>query len=130
MQTFLTVHEATSNPVDILANHEINYFFPDPPGTPLISGLSSGELIETGSPRKLTCSTSPAGHPPAKLVWFVGDEMVDSQYAVEDDTASAQITFVPRLVPNIQAAKYIQRNTTSYTIPEVKHLELNQFSVI
>ena len=68
----------------------------DPPGVPRISGLRSGARVTTGTRHQLTCQTRPAGHPPAQLVWFMGDEMVDSQYTVEGDTAMAQITFVPQ----------------------------------
>jgi len=60
-----------------------------PPGVPTISGVISDSNIQ-----HLTCSTN-AGHPPARLSWYRGSEMMDSHYTLEDDTVSAIITFVP-----------------------------------
>jgi len=60
-----------------------------PPGIPTISGISPDSKIQN-----LICSTS-AGHPPARLSWYRGSEMMESHYTVEGDTVSAIITFVP-----------------------------------
>ena len=50
--------------------------------------------MTSGNVQRLTCSTK-AGHPPAKLVWYKGQEMMESHYSLDGDTASSQITFVP-----------------------------------
>ncbi|XP_059083711.1 uncharacterized protein LOC131880986 isoform X2 [Tigriopus californicus] len=68
-----------------------------PPGLPNISGVHSGEQMETGSPRELTCMSKPAGHPPARIQWFMGNQMMESHYSVEGDVALAQVTFVPQI---------------------------------
>lgn len=68
-----------------------------PPGLPNISGVHSGEQMETGSPRELTCMSKPAGHPPAQIRWFMENQMMESHYSVEGDMALAQVTFVPQI---------------------------------
>ncbi len=74
-------------------------FFADPPGPPRISGLRPGSRLRAGGrPRRLTCSAVPAGRPPARLEWYLGDQMVESRYSVEDGRARAQITFVPKVI--------------------------------
>lgn len=48
----------------------------DPPGTPNITGLSYGSVLEEGQLKRLTC-LSMAGNPLADLAWFRGDERVE-----------------------------------------------------
>ena len=71
----------------------------DPPGRPEISGLNEGSVVKEGKNQKLLCKTK-AGKPPAQLVWYMGEHMMNSQYSVNGDTVQAQITFVPRLEDN------------------------------
>ena len=52
--------------------------------------------MKEGKNQRLLCK-SKAGKPPAKLVWYMGEHMMTSQYSVNGDTVQAKITFVPRI---------------------------------
>ena len=68
----------------------------DPPGRPEIHGADNGSKMKEGKNQRLLCK-SKAGKPPAKLVWYMGEHMMASQYSVNGDTVQAKITFVPRI---------------------------------
>ena len=50
-----------------------------PPGVPQIAGPEAGAAVEAGRPQRLTCYSA-AGHPPAQLQWYRGNQMMESQY--------------------------------------------------
>ena len=71
------------------------YSISDPPGEPQILGLSSGEVLQAGSLKRLTC-TSMAGNPLAHLTWYLGDRFLKSEYSTRDNYAFAELNFQPR----------------------------------
>ena len=58
--------------------------------------MNEGSIVKEGRNQQLLCKTK-AGKPPAQLVWYMGEHMLDSQYSVNGDTVQAKITFVPRI---------------------------------
>ena len=74
---------------DLIHHYILLLFFTDPPGNPKITGLDHALL--SGSEHKLTCVTK-AGHPPAKLNWFKGSNMMKSHYTVEGDLVKAEVS--------------------------------------
>lgn len=58
--------------------------------------MNEGSIVKEGRNQQLLCKTK-AGKPPAHLVWYMGEHMVDSQYRVNGDSVEAKITFVPRI---------------------------------
>ena len=65
--------------------------------------------MKEGKNQKLLCKTK-AGKPPAQLVWYMGEHMMDSQYSVNGDTVQAKITFVPRIEDNGMVLRCEARN--------------------
>ena len=66
-------------------------------------------MVKEGKNQRLLCTTK-AGKPPAQLVWYMGEHMMDSQYSVNGDTVEAKITFVPRIEDNGMVLRCEARN--------------------
>ncbi|TMW39899.1 hypothetical protein DOY81_015020 [Sarcophaga bullata] len=45
----------------------------DPPSPPLLTGYNDGDVITSGSVKKLQCSSS-GGNPPPSLIWYKNDK--------------------------------------------------------
>ena len=71
--------------------------------------MNEGSVVKEGKNQRLLCTTK-AGKPPAKLVWYMGEHMMDSQYSVNGDTVEAKITFVPRIEDNGKELRCEARN--------------------
>lgn len=63
-----------------------------PPGAPQIEGYHDGDIVQVGDKLTLAC-ISRGGNPPAKLVWYRGDEQVDITYTTSGRESTNTHTF-------------------------------------
>lgn len=67
--------------------------FLDPPSPPLLTGYNDGDVITSGSVKKLQCSSS-GGNPPPSLIWYKNDKKLNTQSKVIDSKIISEITIL------------------------------------
>ncbi|XP_076457833.1 nephrin-like [Babylonia areolata] len=70
-----------------------------PPGSPVITGYTTGQVVRTNSTVILTC-TSTGGNPLGTVVWRKGDRRIDSSFTSGRNRAINEYTFVARASDN------------------------------
>ncbi|KAL8598029.1 hypothetical protein ACOMHN_062627 [Nucella lapillus] len=83
-----------------------------PPGPPIISGYSPGQVVRTNDTLLLTC-TSRGGNPLGTVVWYRNNERVDSSFTSGGNKAINEYTFVVTSTDN--EAKYLCEVTNLVT---------------
>lgn len=84
---------------DILTSKHVN--FPplvfltnlDPPSPPLLTGYNDGDVIISGSVKKLQCS-SLGGNPPPNLTWYKNDKKLNTMSKVQDSKITSELTIL------------------------------------
>lgn len=84
-----------------LLEHEVFFFFLDPPGTPNITGLTYGQTLEEGQLKRLTCF-SMGGNPLADLAWYRGNELVAGTTTIkgDGDFSKSELTLIVNRTDN------------------------------
>lgn len=65
----------------------------DPPSPPLLTGYNDGDVITSGSVKKLQCSSS-GGNPPPSLIWYKNDKKLNTQSKVQDTKITSELTIL------------------------------------
>ncbi|KAL9915607.1 nephrin isoform X2 [Glossina fuscipes] len=92
-RTFVAVCHALNVELtqNIVGSHSVHVLYP--PSPPLLTGYNDGDVIISGSVKKLQCS-SLGGNPPPNLTWYKNDKKLNTMSKVQDSKITSELTIL------------------------------------
>ncbi|XP_023299078.2 nephrin isoform X1 [Lucilia cuprina] len=92
-RTFVAVCHALNVELtqNVVGSHSVNVLYP--PSPPLLTGYNDGDVITSGSVKKLQCASS-GGNPPPSLIWYKNDKKLNTQSKIQDSKISSELTIL------------------------------------
>ncbi|XP_076242839.1 sticks and stones [Calliopsis andreniformis] len=94
-------HPAIPIDMPLRASIKLSVFYS--PSTPYIEGYTEGETVKRGQQLELTCR-SRGGNPPAQIVWYRNNELVNTVYRTEGSFSESVLSIIAKAQDN--NAKY------------------------
>ncbi|XP_037946701.1 nephrin [Teleopsis dalmanni] len=123
-RTFVVVCHALNTELtqNVVTSHTVNVLYP--PSPPLLMGYNDGDIITSGSVKKLHCS-SVGGNPVPVLSWFKNDKKLNVAVKVLDNKIVSELSILVNVTDNNAIYKCEVRNSAI----EIPLFAIKTFSV-